>query len=412
MNRLLLNRAKEFLPIQALLLGLLVGGLTGASNIAALPRVDPEKPLTHVPYARIAEKPSDYRGPGRSSNQDIAAEEINLGLMVPLEGLQAEAGRALELAARMAIEEVNAEGGYRGRMFHLLTRSSSVPWGKASSEIVNLIYSDRVVALVTPLDGAVAHLAEQVANKAGVPVVSLAPDSTTTAINLPWIFRSVPSDKDQAELFRREILEVRRHKRVALIWQDNRDGRLGESAFRSRGGDLAGFRFLKLERNPTEADLLALKGKLRRGNFESVVLWTEPNQAARIVKLLEDARPTAEIFLSLASAQPPFFDLMGGGAANVHVISPPKGEARSAAVRRFKVNYLAKAGTLPTPMVRATFDAILLVARAVQSVGPNRTRLRDYLASGSRFIGSTGAVTFDSEGNLKESWSINTIREK
>jgi ABC-type branched-subunit amino acid transport system substrate-binding protein len=66
--------------------------------------------------------------------------------------------------------------------------SSEVSWGKASDEIVKLIYDPDVIGVVTT-DRSSAHLAEQIAVKAMIPVVAISADRTLTSANLPWIFR-------------------------------------------------------------------------------------------------------------------------------------------------------------------------------------------------------------------------------
>lgn len=410
MNSLQLHRGKRSSLVRQLLLGVLGLFVFGFPNPIALPQVDSESSRTHTPYARMGDIQPDYRGPGRASEQDIRTSEINIGLMLPLDGPQAKAGRTLELAAQMAIEEVNAEGGYRGRKFRLQTRNSAVPWGKASSELVDLIYSDQVVALITSFDGAIAHLAEQVANKVGVPVMSLAPDPTTTEINLPWIFRAVPSDKEQVEILKREILDSRDFGNIAVVWQDSREGRSGTSAFQGGDWKSVSVHYLKLARNPSESDFHVLKNKLCRAAIEAVVLWTEPTAAARIVQLLREASPSTEIYLSVISARPPFFKLIDTEKARVRIIGPFQGKNHSGIASRFPADFKDKMGALPSPMTMAAFDSVLMLAKAVQGVGPNRARVRDSLASGFSFTGTTGVVIFDPEGNLRTAWRITPPR--
>jgi hypothetical protein len=72
--------------------------------------------------------------------------------------------------------------------FQLAGVSSDVPWGKASTELVKVVYDPAVIALIAT-DRASAHLAEQIAVKSFVPVLALSSDHTLTSTNIPWIFR-------------------------------------------------------------------------------------------------------------------------------------------------------------------------------------------------------------------------------
>lgn len=365
---------------------------------------------TPLPYARIADHPPQYEGPGRRPEEDIRSREIKIGLLVPLEGSHAEAGRALQLAAELAIEDANGQEEYRGWAFRLQTRSASGPWGKASSEVVRLIYADQVVALVTSTEGGTAHVAEQVANKAGVPVLSMAPDSTTTEINLPWIFRCVPSDKKQAELLAREIYAERGFTKVAVVSQDHRDGRLGALAFRAAAQNQRGLVTLQLARKPVAGDFDLLLAKLLRERVEALVLWTEAADAARIVRHLRQSKSSIEIYLSVQATQQPFFTLCGKSAGGVHVVAPVESTNPAAGSERFAAKYKARSRTAPTPTATATFDCVRLLKRAVNVVGPNRTRLRDYLATGLSDSDEMAEIAFDPEGNLRGAWMVRTYQ--
>ena len=112
------------------------------------------------------------------------------------------------------------------------------PGDAASNEVVHLVYEDQAVAIVTSLDGGSAHLAEQVGNKVGIPVVTLSTDPTTTQINLPWIFRLGPTDTQQARAFARDIYIARKLKQVVLVTENGHDGRVGGEEFQKAAREL------------------------------------------------------------------------------------------------------------------------------------------------------------------------------
>ncbi len=116
-------------------------------------------------YATVGENGVGYHGP---ETPDAAGRELKIGLFGP---------RAEEIAAR------TPAAGYR-----FAGVSSDVPWGKASTELVKLVYDPAVIALIAT-DRASAHLAEQIAVKTFVPVLAISSDRTLTSANIPWIFR-------------------------------------------------------------------------------------------------------------------------------------------------------------------------------------------------------------------------------
>jgi hypothetical protein len=75
-----------------------------------------------------------------------------------------------------------------GKLLTLIAIPSDSSWGKASSDLVNAVFEQHVLALVA-LDRPSSHLAEQIAVKSFVPVVAISADRTLTSTNIPWIFR-------------------------------------------------------------------------------------------------------------------------------------------------------------------------------------------------------------------------------
>jgi len=158
-----------------------------------------------TPYAAINHDTVTYNGPGREADHDLAGSEIRVGLLLPLTGPRQAEGEALQRAAQLAVDDANAARLPASPRLALVTRDESGPWGQASAQIVHLIFEDQAVALITSAEGGSAHLAEQVGNKIGVPILTLSSDTTTTEINLPWICRLGPMAAAPPQAFTRHI---------------------------------------------------------------------------------------------------------------------------------------------------------------------------------------------------------------
>ncbi len=183
---------------------LLLGMASFPISVAAQGQIAPQ-----TPYATLDRNGVAYRGPGRENSANLQGATVKIGLLLPLQGTNAAEGQSLLAAANMALAEEEAAGPLAdGRHLALAVRNQAEQWGQASSEMVQLIAEERVAALITSSDGNIAHQAEQIANKIGVPIVTLASDATTTQINIPWIFRLGPSDEDQARAIAAQIYQA------------------------------------------------------------------------------------------------------------------------------------------------------------------------------------------------------------
>jgi ABC-type branched-subunit amino acid transport system substrate-binding protein len=116
-----------------------------------------------VPYAKVGENGVRYNGPAVAN---APAGPVRIAVFGP------QADRLALLAP-----------GYE-----VIGVASDVPWGKATDALVHAIYDEHALAVIAT-DRDSSHLAEQLAAKAFVPVITLSSDRTLTSVNIPWIFR-------------------------------------------------------------------------------------------------------------------------------------------------------------------------------------------------------------------------------
>ena len=83
------------------------------------------------------------------SQRPARVEPIHVGVVHALSGPMAESERGLVDAARLAVEEINAEGGLLGRRLDLILADSRSDWTTAATEVERLILQERVSVLFT-----------------------------------------------------------------------------------------------------------------------------------------------------------------------------------------------------------------------------------------------------------------------
>jgi ABC-type branched-subunit amino acid transport system substrate-binding protein len=128
-----------------------------------------------VPYAKVAEGGVHYNGPALA---DASAGTMRIGIFGP------DAERVVARISPLLAP-------YHGR-YSLVAVASDVPWGKASTGLVQLIYDQEALGLIAT-DRNASHLAEQLAAKSFVPLIAVSADHTLTSVNIPWVLR-LPAD--------------------------------------------------------------------------------------------------------------------------------------------------------------------------------------------------------------------------
>jgi len=345
------------------------------------------------PYAVLSRDAVNYAGPGRDASYDLEGFEIKIGLLAPLAGSHQHDGEALLQAAQMAIDDGAANQIPRGRRLVIVPRDQSGPWGRASNEIVHLVFDDRAVAIITSVDGGAAHLAEQVANKVGIPIVTLSSDPTTTEINLPWIFRMGPTDTEQARAFARDIYSARKLKRVALLAEIDHDGRVGGEEFQKAARALNAPSVMQLAIASAESSPDTVMSQVMTQSPEALVFWTGHETAAKLIPALRQAFPGAPIYVCREAAE----ELPRLGQQNIWMAAGRSAE--NVPREKFESRYRARAGAAPSAAAAQAYDAVRILATALGRSGPNRARLRDALAELPAYSGVSGVIAFDHAGN-------------
>lgn len=129
-----------------------------------------------APYARVGEDGVGYAGPRRP---DVPAGVFKVILF---------GSHAQDAAGSAAMLTRLRAGAEQAVQWKLLPVVSDQNWGAASTQLVHAVEDGHPLAIIA-LDRDAAHLAEQLALKAFVPVVALSEDRKLTSTNVPWIFR-------------------------------------------------------------------------------------------------------------------------------------------------------------------------------------------------------------------------------
>jgi len=156
----------------------------------------PASVAPQAPYARVGEDGVDYAGPHAS---DLPPGPVRIVLFGP---------HASEVAQSAEVRAKLVSAAAKGRAWKLVPVDSDQNWGAASTQLVHALMDQPALAIVA-LDRDAAHLAEQLALKAFVPVVALSSDKMLTSTNIPWIFRLEPETTPVAALGLLQVAEAR-----------------------------------------------------------------------------------------------------------------------------------------------------------------------------------------------------------
>jgi branched-chain amino acid transport system substrate-binding protein len=156
--------------------------------LALSPAAGKADPTVQAPYARVGEDGVNYAGP---QQPDVPQGPVRVVLFGPQAGV---------IAQSAAIKAQLTAAGPKARGWDLVPVASDQNWGAASTQLVHALWDEHALAIIA-LDRDAAHLSEQLALKAFVPVVALSDDKALTSTNVPWVFR-LPAGTAPSEALR------------------------------------------------------------------------------------------------------------------------------------------------------------------------------------------------------------------
>ena len=321
-------------------------------------------------------------------------ETIKIGLLIPdKEALAAKHG------AELAIRKAKRRGGYSHLPFQLVVRSTEGQWGAGSKESVSLVFEDEVVAIMGSLDGRNAHLAEQVAAKTKILFLSSwATDMTLSRAFVPWYFRCIPNDKQQAISLIQEIYIKRKIKNIAIIGTDNYDSRNAVNTF------IKAAKLMNV--GPPEQFLYKVSGRnfqeifaeIEKNSIEAILLFGKPAFASEIIPLFQQYNTKQPVFGSLSilddqKASSPDWSILED------IIMISSGQWFTEKGKAFQKEFQKVYGYQPGPAAAYAFDGINVIIEVIKNAGPDRDKIIDTFSKIDYKDGITGEIQFDKNGN-------------
>ncbi len=348
----------------------------------------------------------DYAGPGRDDPIPDDLSEIRIGYFGPDDPDDPNHGD-LWLAACMAVDEINAAGGYHGMPFRLLPAWSENPWGSGVSRMARMVFGERILAVIGGADGATAHLAEQIVAKALLPLLN--PGSTDRTANLahvPWIFSCLPGGRAEAVVVADSLLDDVGAKPFLLISATDHDSRALTEEVRDElaGRGMAPARHLEVDSAEGRDLTILSSGLLSEIGPAAVVLIAGPAVSARVLARI---RPYFDgpVYGSSSLARTAFRRLVGDDHGILRFAFP----ADFAGVETFSRHFHDVYGRDADFAAAQTYDALHLFAAALERSGPNRARLGDALRSLSPWHGAAGPIEWDKTGQNTRPMTMATL---
>jgi branched-chain amino acid transport system substrate-binding protein len=348
--------------------------------------------------------PAEYNGPGREDLAPEGLEEIRIGYFGPSDPDHPDGGD-LWLAATMAVDEANRDGGYGGLPFRLVPGWSGNPWGTGVSRVTRMVYSDHVWAIIGSIDSASTHLAEQVVAKARLSLVNpVSTDETVHMAHVPWMFSCLPGDHRLVPVLVEALVERVQREPFTIVSATDHDSRVLSAELEDELSRKRLAPALHVHLRPGTEDVSAIIDQVLSSRPKAVIVSAGALDGARTVRALRQRSFNGLILGGPTMGRRRFIDHVG--ASGEGVIFPFLGVSTSAVfARRFHERHQRR----PDYASTHTYDATCILIQAIHKAGLNRARIRDALVELSPWKGAGGTVTWDPLGQNERLVRLGTI---
>lgn len=337
-------------------------------------------------------------------------KEIKIGAILPLTGENAMYGESAKRAIDLAVEEINTAGGIKGSKIRVIYEDDQALPDKGVSAFQKLITVDKVPVVIGAMPSSVTLAIAPIAEKNKVVLFSPASSNPKITESGDYIFRNDVSDVFEGSKMAEDVRQKLGFKKVAVLYINNDYGVGIKDVFIKRFEELGG-KILDIETFEQGAtDFRTQLTKIKQDNPEAVYIVGYKEQI-QILKQYKELGIKAQILGTIMLEDPEIIQKVGDaaeGAIFTYRAYDPKSEQKE--VKEFVKNFKDKYGLEPDNWAAQSYDALKIVALAIERGGYNSEEIKNALYRIKNFPGVSGLTSFDEHGDVIKPLKLKIIR--
>jgi branched-chain amino acid transport system substrate-binding protein len=213
---------------------------------------------------------------GSIAKPAIAAKDpIPVGYLPALTGPSSSTGIGINRGIQLAVKELNDAGGIDGRQIELITRDTQSDPTKAVNGAAELTRGQNVSVVFGPVNSGESLAVVPLLARTNTPQVHPCwVDSLTDAQKYPMCFRNAPTNQQIGGAANRYVVDVLKHKKVAVISDTTGYGTASVNAYvpmlKARGADVV----YQGNIDAANPDLMPELLRMQSAGAEAIMPWS------------------------------------------------------------------------------------------------------------------------------------------
>ena len=349
---------------------------------------------------------------------------LEIGFIGPLTGEYANYGISVRNGAKLAVEEINKNGGVNGFELKLLEADSEASGEKASAAYGKLIDDGMKLSMGGVLSGETKDIVAA-AKDDGILILS-ASASALDCIGESNAFRLCFNDPQQGEIAAQAIYDKKLANKVAILYDNGNDYCVGNVETFTRKAEELGIEIVSTQTftESTNTDFTTQLTAIKNSGAELVFIPIYAADAAKILR--QAAQMQLDIDWFGADGLDGLIKKCGDNVADaegVLLLTPFYADSEEGVTKSFVDAYKAKYdGVVPDQFAADGYDVIYAMVEAIKQAGVNSENVIDMAISdfNSKLVaamtkievnGATGKMTWTADGETFKTPKILKIED-
>lgn len=332
---------------------------------------------------------------------ETAKPPLKIGGIFAITGPQSFLGDPEKKSMELAVEQINQAGGIDGRMLEAVIYDTEGDPSKAVLAASKLINLDNVIAIIGPSTTPTTLAVMPMVQKAQIPFISCAAGNKIVMPVDPWVFKTAQSDiLAVAAIYAH--MQSKDMKKIGIITVANAFGESGKEQLVLQAESF-GLTIVREETfGGTDTDMTAQLTKITKEKPDAIVCWgTNPGPAV-IAKNAQQLGITIPLYQSHGVASPKFIELAGDAAEGILLPTGkilvagllPEGDPQKKVLSDYMAAYGAKFNTPVSGFGGYAYDAVNILAKAMQNSNGDKEKIRAGIEKMQGHIGISGIFNF------------------
>ncbi len=338
------------------------------------------------------------------SGAAAVAAPIKIGHFASLTGDTATFGQSTDRGIRMAIEEINAQGGALGRPLVLISEDDRSITEEARTAAQKLLQRDEVVALIGEVASSRSLAAAPEAQRARIPMISPASTNPKVTEVGPYVFRTCFIDPFQGSVMARFAFEELKARRVAILFDFKQDYSVGLAEFfRKKFLELGGEIVADERYTSGDIEFRAQLTTIRAAKPDAVFVPGYYTELGLIAKQARELGLDVPLLGGDGWDSAKTLEIGGSAVEGYYFSNHYAADSDSPKVQDFVKRYREKYGEVPDAMAALGYDAAGILADSLRRAGDTSgPKLRDAIAATHDYDGVTGKISIDEQRNARK----------